>query len=67
MNPTCQECSGFFFVGGGGGGGGGDGQGYYGGLKGTWDFWTKAELKGDREGRIWRTREKGKEFSSLAP
>ena len=52
----------FFFW---GGGRGGDGQGYYGGLKRTRDFWTKAELKGDREGGIWA--HKGEREGTLLP
>ena len=59
MNPTMSRVFRIlFFLA--GVGGGGDGQGYYGGLKGTWDFWTKAELKGDREGGIWAHKEERK-------
>ena len=68
MNPTMSRMfrSLFYFIFfWGGGGGGGDGQEYYGGLKGTWDFWTKAELKGDREGGIWA--HKGERKGTLLP
>ena len=64
MNPTMSRMfrSLFYFI---FFWGGGDGQEYYGGLKVTWDFWTKAELKGDREGGIWA--HKGERKGTLLP